>query len=542
MPLNGLEGISYAYGLNHYTLDKPLKDLLKLYTQSKNDFTGLGKFVGKEVYESTYRVDLESLPRLIYWGAKGERVDYTWLDPYERYVVNELIMNYGVNRYPFDNGTWHDHYAGIYLIGDPGLSCILTITIQTAYALNKYAEGNLRDEYKNLVGLSNKLKLGATWFTETQGGSDLGANTTIAKRTEKKYLLNGYKYFSSGAGIADISLVSARPEKSKEGAKGLALYLLPRYNSKGELNYYIRRLKYKSGTNSVPTGEVELINSEADLIGKEEEGIYYIMEDLTVSRLANAIGAMGVARKAYLEALGFSRERSAFGKKIIEHPLMIRDLLDMEISIEGGLALTYKAINEFQNSINSRPPYTKEYHYARFLTHIAKNVTAELSSKITQLAMEAFGGIGFLNEFPIERWHREALITPIWEGTSNIQALDMLESMVKKKAHEVYLEDLKSLVNDSYDKEFTTKLLNKAVDILKSFSSLSPKEAEYNSKDFLRQQGHILSSILLNNLAKQTEDNIYDLISKQYYRVYVEKKELDMIDKYDEIISIHGSI
>jgi Acyl-CoA dehydrogenases len=156
--------------------------------------------------------------------------------------------------------------------------------------------------------------------------------------------------------------------------------------------------------------------------------------------------------------------------------------------------------------------------------------------------MEAFGGIGFLNEFPIERWHREALITPIWEGTSNIQALDMLESMVKKKAHEVYLEDLKSLVNDSYDKEFTTKLLNKAVDILKSFSSLSPKEAEYNSKDFLRQQGHILSSILLNNLAKQTEDNIYDLISKQYYKVYIEKKELDMIDKYDEIISIHGSI
>ncbi len=542
MPLKGLEDISYAYGLNHYTLDKPLKDLLKIYTKSKNDFTELGKFVGKEVYESTYRVDLESLPRLIYWSTNGQRIDYTWIDPYEKFIVNELIMKYGVNKYPFDNGTWHDHYAGIYLIGDPGLSCILTITVQTAYALNKYAEGELRNRYRKLVGLDKELELGATWFTETQGGSDLGANTTIAKKVGSKYLLNGYKYFSSGAGIADISLVSARPENGKEGAKGLALYLLPRYNTKGELNYYIRRLKYKSGTNSVPTGEVELINSEAELIGKENEGIYYIMEDLTVSRLSNAIGAMGTARKAYLEAYGFAKDRSAFGKKIIEHPLMIRDLIDMEISIEGGLALTYKAINEFQKSINSRPPYTKEYHYARFLTHIAKNVTAELAANVTQLAMEAFGGIGFLTEYPIERWHREALITPIWEGTSNIQALDMLESMVKKKAHEVYLEDLKSIINETYDKEFSKKLYDKANEIMKWFSSLSPTEAEFNSKEFLRQQGHILSSILLNNLAYHTGDETYDIISKQYYKRYVERKELDLIDKYNDIISIHGSI
>ncbi|ARM75513.1 acyl-CoA dehydrogenase family protein [Acidianus manzaensis] len=543
MPLKSIEDISFAYGLNHYSVDKPLKDLLKTYTNLKNDFTELGRFVGSEVYESAYRVDLESRPRLVNWSANGERVDYVWIDPFEKFILNELIIKYGVNRYPFNNGTWHDHYTGIYLIGDPGVACILTITIQTAYALYKYGEGEIKERYKNLIGVGNRVEFGATWFTEPQGGSDLGVNSTLTiKVSEGKYLLSGYKYFASGAGIADVSLVSAKTEKGKEGAKGLSLYLVPRYDSSGKLNYFIRRLKQKSGTNSVPTGEVELANSEAYLIGKESEGIYYIMEDLTVSRLSNAMGALGIARKAYLEALGFARNRSAFGKKVIEYPLMIRDLLEMEVSIEGGMALAYKAINEFQKSINSRPPYSKEYHYARFLTHVAKNLTAEISSKVTQIAMEIFGGIGFLDEFPIQRWHREALITPIWEGTSNIQALDMLESMIKKKAHEVYLEDLSYLVEESYDKNFTRKLFNNAIELMKWFSGLSIRDAEFYSKDFLRQQGNLLSSILLNNLAFQSGDELYDLVSKQYYRLYVEKKELELTDKYNEIISIHGGI
>ena len=95
-------------------------------------------------------------------------------------------------------------------------------------------------------------------------------------------------------------------------------------------------------------------------------------------------------------------------------------------------AITLKAIHEFQKSFKETPPYTERYHYARLLTHIAKNLTADMSSYVTRLAMELHGGIGFLSEFPVERWHREALITPIWEGTSNIQALDMLEAIVKK--------------------------------------------------------------------------------------------------------------
>jgi acyl-CoA dehydrogenase len=105
--------------------------------------------------------------------------------------------------------------------------------------------------------------------------------------------------------------------------------------------------------------------------------------------------------------------------------------------------------------------------------------------------MEAFGGIGFLTEFPVERWHREALITPIWEGTSNIQALDMLEAMVKKGAHDVYLEDMSSMVKEAHDVDFARRELERARELMSWFSSLSPGEAEFNSKEFLRDSALI---------------------------------------------------
>jgi acyl-CoA dehydrogenase len=127
--------------------------------------------------------------------------------------------------------------------------------------------------------------------------------------------------------------------------------------------------------------------------------------------------------------------------------------------------------------------------------------------------MEAFGGIGFLTEFPVKRWHREALITPIWEGTSNIQALDMLEAMAKKGAHEVYLEDRSSLAKEAHDADFARRELERARELMSWFSSLSPGEAEFNSKEFLRLLGHMTAAIMLEVLALRTGDALYDTIA-----------------------------
>ncbi len=541
MPLSGLEAVSLAYGLNHYSIDKPYQALLKMFSREVMDFSDLGEFAGREVYEAAYRVDRFSQPYLFSWGVNGKRADSVWLDPFERLVLEKLVKDYGVNKFPFEGRPWHLHYTGIYLVGDPGLSCILTITIQTGYALYKYGEGGVREWYRNLVGLKEPLMWGATWFTEVQGGSDLGANTTRAEPSNDGiYRLYGYKYFASGAGIADVALVTARLPGSRPGAKGLSLFVLPRLRRDGRLNYHVRRLKWKSGTIAVPTGEVELEASEAYLLGEPEEGIYYTLEDLMVSRIANSIGALGIARKAYLEAYGYTSIRRAFGKLLKEHTLVLRDLVEAEVELEAMLALTLYTISLFDKAWHSKPPYDETYHYARLMTHIAKNLTAETASRITMASMELLGGIGFLHEFPLERWHREALITPIWEGTSNIQALDMLEAMYKKQAHKPFLEAMRELATTAEDHKLAEEALAQAEKAIKKIAD-NPSIAEFHAKDTLRTLGYTAATLLLLEAARVTRDNGFYIAAKIFYQLKT-KGTIDPLDKREamEIASLRG--
>ena len=544
MPLSGPEALSMAYGINHYRVDKPLRDVLRHYLGREPGFDRLGEYAGRDLYEVAYRVDRLSPPVHIMYDVRGERVDLSWLDPAERKVVRDLMLEYKVNSFPFNGGSWHEHYAGINLVGDPGVACILTITIQTAYALWKYGPEEVGDYYKNLAGLEEPLMLGATWFTEIQGGSDLGANTTRAEPSNGKWILNGYKYFASGAGIADIALATARPPDSRPGAKGLALFVVPRLREDGSLNYYVRRLKEKSGTVAVPTGEVEFIDTEAYLVGEKEKGIYYTLEDLMVSRLSNAAGAVGIQRKAYLEAYGYATYRRAFGKRLIEHQLVKRDLLEMEVLTEESLVITHKAIDLFEKATGDRPPYSPQYHYARLMTHIAKNITAENAARVTMLAMELFGGIGFLKDYMVERWHREALITPIWEGTSNIQALDMLEAIARKNAHLPLLEDMKALANQAYDRETANKAYEAMAKTLEDLARMPPSTAEYNAKYILDDLGHSASVILLEELASSTSDERYHWVAKIILDYVLARKPIGHPgeDKLMEIVTLGGTL
>ncbi len=143
------------------------------------------------------------------------------------------------------------------------------------------------------------------------------------------------------------------------------------------------------------------------MIGEAALGIYYTLENLTVSRLANAAGAMGLARKAHLESLYRAQARSAFGKPIVDHPLVRYDLTDLAVRTAAGSALLFHAVEMFDRAWHETPPYSDRYHYARFLSHLTKNRTAEHGAAATQLAMEIFGGLGFLDDFGIARLHRE---------------------------------------------------------------------------------------------------------------------------------------
>ncbi|NIX57240.1 MAG: DNA alkylation response protein, partial [candidate division Zixibacteria bacterium] len=254
------------------------------------------------------------------------------------------------------------------------------------------------------------------------------------------------------------------------------------------------------GTRAVPTAEVEMEDSEAYLIGAPEQGIYIALEVLLLARLANSVAAMGIARKAYLQAYFYCWNRASFGKHLIEHPLVKKDLLEMEVELEANLMLSFKAVEKFEQVKDAKPPYPQEYHYARFLAHIAKNMTADASARITQQAMELFGGIGFLEDFPVARWHREALITPIWEGTCNIQALDLLEVIAKKNAHELFFAEMNSLlesIKQFPDWNILSDQYNALQKMLNELSSMAAESAQFYARDLLTGLGEFAASVYL---------------------------------------------
>ncbi|HEX7976698.1 MAG TPA: acyl-CoA dehydrogenase family protein [Anaerolineales bacterium] len=473
---------SYAYGKNHWLLEPDMKFILECYwpdlPRHAAELERFGELAGGRAYEVADWVDRTAPPELVMTDLDGKRIDRARLDPSHLQLLRDLAF---INRPPYEGGSWLHHFALGFLLADTGLYCSLIVTNQTAYAIYKYAP-----EHRSwLEPLLSGQAWGATWMTETQGGSDLGANRTVARLKDGAWRLEGDdKYFASNAGLADLAIVTARPEGAGPGPKGIALFLAPRLDEQGRLNYHVRRLKRKSATRAVPTGEVEFHNSLAYLVGEAGLGIYYTLENLTVSRLTNAIGAMGLARKAHLESLFRVQARSAFGKPLLEHPLIRRDLTDLAVRTAGGLALAFHAVRAFDGAWKETPPYTPAYHYARFLSHLAKNRTADHATAATQLAMELFGGLGFLEDFAVSRLHRESLVTVIWEGASNIQALDMLEAIHKKHAHESFLDEFIPLLERAGTPE--ARLASVALEkTLAHLGALSPQEAQWYSKDAL---------------------------------------------------------
>jgi alkylation response protein AidB-like acyl-CoA dehydrogenase len=333
------------------------------------------------------------------------------------------------------------YIAGYY---DTGLYCPYTVSLATAAVVDKYADTGVRARFlPHLIARDEQVWQGATWMTEARGGSDLGAAVeTIARRDGDRWLLTGDKYFCSNAN-AELAVVAARPEGAPPGVRGLALFLVPRWRDDGSLNVHIRRLKDKIGTRSVPTGEIELRGSDAYLLGKAEDGIYLILETLNLSRVANNIGSVALMQRAFVEAFTFAQGRIAFGKRLIDQPLMRRQFADKLAGLRAAFALAWETVR-LADATWREPAgaYSEQFQLFRILTHLAKYWTAEQAVQYAKWAMEVNGGHGTLAEFGVERLLREAMIVDIWEGPPHRQALDGLEAMERKGAHRLLFAHL----------------------------------------------------------------------------------------------------
>jgi len=395
-------------------------------------------------------VDRAGTPWLRMFDRWGVRVDEI-LYPPEYWRMLKHGYRAGVLWRVLEQNSLIPAYLLLYATGfsDPGLACPYTVSLSTVAPLSKYGDAELKARFlprmlqRNFNDDDNdSVWQGATWMTEIKGGSDLGAAVeTVAQRDGSKWRLTGDKYFASNAG-AELAVVAARQEGAPQNVRGLSLYLVPRRAEDGQLNYRIRRLKDKIATRSVPTGEIELRQSEGWLLGQAEHGIYLILEVLNLSRVANSVGSVALAQRAVADAYSFAERRTAFGKPIIEHPLLRRQFEDRLRGLRAASRLAWEAVSLLDKVWQEKPPYSESYHLFRLVAHLAKYWTAEFALQTAKWTMEVHGGVGTLQEYRVERWLREAMILAIWEGTSHRQMLDGLEVMQRKGAHRLLFQHL----------------------------------------------------------------------------------------------------
>ena len=397
----------------------------------------------KEGETLSFTVDRARTPWVRRYNERGERVDEL-LFPAEYRTLLEQGYRVGHIWRVFEEGRLLPFYLLGYVTSfwDTGLFCPYTVSLATAVAVHKYAPPDVRERVLSELTRRHGAAQGATWMTEIRGGSDLGgAVETVARKEGHRWRLTGLKYFASNVG-AEYAIVAARPEGAPPGVRGLALFLVPRVREDGSLNYTLDRLKDKIATRSVPTGEVRLEDAEAWLLGTPDQGVYLILEALNLSRVANSVGSVALAQRALADALKFARERQAFGRPIAEHPLLARQIEVRTREVRQAFALAWASVRLLDEVWQERPRYSPRYHLFRLLAHLAKYWTAEVAVQTARWTLEVYGGLGVLEEMRVERWLREALILPIWEGTPHRQLLDALEAMERKQAHRLLLDDL----------------------------------------------------------------------------------------------------
>jgi alkylation response protein AidB-like acyl-CoA dehydrogenase len=411
---------------------------------SAADFRGYEQWWESEGGEISAAVDRGGTPWLRMYDEYGTRIDRILYPPAYRTMLQRGYRE-GVVATALERGSLVTPYLLGYVTSfyDAGLYCPYTVSLATAVPLEKYGESDVRDRLlPRLLAKDGATWQGATWMTEAKGGSDLGATVeTVARRDGPRWRLTGDKYFASNVG-AEVAVVAARPEGASSGVRGLALFLVPQQRSDGGPNYAIRRLKDKIATRSVPTGEVELRDSEAFLLGKAEWGVYLILEVLNLSRVANSVASVALAQRALADAWRFAERRVAFGKPIAHHPLLRRQLAERRAALDAAFALAWEAVRLLDDVWRETPPYSDRHHLFRLVAHLAKYWTAEFAVQTGKWAMEVYGGAGTLAENGVERWLREAMILAIWEGTPHRQMLDALEVMQAKGAHRLLFRHL----------------------------------------------------------------------------------------------------
>lgn len=452
---------------NFYKGDPNLRRLLQnslsddFFQWADEELEKYGELCAGPIDERAIHTDREGEPKLIRYDQMGNEVSRIWLNEGYKQSVKETyntgIVGYVHKEIPAfgQKGNYVYSYAQKYLLShtEPGLACPVTLTKATAYLIDHYASGELREKYLPHVLSTGDVELyeGATLLTERQGGSDVGANEVSAVKEGDSYRISGEKYFASNAGACGVAMVLARIDGAEKGTKGLSLFLVPWEENRAAANLRIRRLKDKLGVRAVPSAEVEFEHAVGYLVGEETKGFYYMIEALNLSRVSNAVASLGIMRRAYLEARNYAKQRSAFGKRLIDYPMIQATLSKMVAKQEVEMNAMFRIIELMDKVLGKDTKHTatdREKTLFRLYVAVMKKETAEQAVHFAHEAIEMHGGNGYIEDFVTPRLLRDAQVLTVWEGTANILGLEVLRLMEKYEVERVFVEEMRERLWD----------------------------------------------------------------------------------------------
>lgn len=398
-----------------------------------------------------------SPPVLRQYDRSGERIDQIDYHPAYLELCTAAFTDYGLA------GLSHQAMHGwdvvpphivkylasyVFVQAEFGLACPVSMTDAAARTLRMFGDPDTFSRWiDGLTSTDPAVRLtGAMFMTEPQAGSDIAQTATRAEPHGSHWCLTGKKWFASNVD-ADVILTLARfPGGAENSTRGVGMFMVPKRLPDGSHNSYtIDRLKDKMGTRSMPSGEVTLHGAQAIQVGELDRGFRQMAEMVNTSRLSNAMRSSALMRRSVREAVDHTRSRIVFGKALFDQPLMRSTLLRLALDAEAALALVAYSADCLQRADAGD---TDAQTLVRVLTPVAKHYICKRARFVTGEAMEVRGGDGYIEEWGHPRWVRDAHLSSIWEGSSNVIALDVLRCLRKYAAHRHLAAAMHQILNN----------------------------------------------------------------------------------------------
>jgi len=489
---------------NLFETDTVLQEILTRYgSQDQARFTEMGKVIGSAEYYDYAELANRHTPILHAFDTRGRRKDFIEFHPAWHKWMG-LNRQFDTHAHPFNHpnssSKWVEWAARFYLAGqvECGNLCPNSMTLGSIPLIQrepelwaKIGDKLLSTEYDERdVPISQKKSI---WLgmgmTEKQGGSDVRANETIAVPVAESgrgqaYLLTGHKWFFS-APMCDAHLVVAKTKQD-----GLACFFVPRWLEDGTKNpIHVQRLKDKVGNRSNSSSEVEFKEAWGIMIGEAGRGIPTIIEMANYTRLTCSVGSTAMLRQALVQCIAYTHQRKAFGKHLVEQPLMRAVLADLALETEAAIQLSFHLAHCYEADD------ALSVAWKRIMTPASKFWVCKRAVELTGEMMEVFGGNGYVDNGMMARIFKEAPVNTIWEGSGNVMCLDVLRAISRD------VESLEVLFKDLALTAMQDETLKDELQSLLKLLQQTPEDLQFMGRSLVSRLVILAQAVLLKRYA-----------------------------------------